>query len=345
MSENNPKNRIEILTACILGLFLTALIAFFVSRVPARADATVDESLLMEISGKEAVDLQQAASRIFSAESSRQKRIQDSIDYSISVEESSYQAMLDSIAAAMNQLSSYMQSVKQSQYEEASLSHSLSAALKASREEEKQSSKAEASRQASIAASIAASKAAAAKNNSGNSATRPQPVATSNVVFIGDSRTYGLSFYGCWPRSHVFFTTGMIDYAPQMATEAAAMAPEKVIFLNGVDDILYFGYEQALGHYENYIANFAALSPETKIYVGNVMPAASWAIERRPRLGGIEAYNQLIQEMCARHGWTFVDGMGGFTIEACYSLNGDGIHFSASWTRTWFNNIRSIVGF
>lgn len=341
MSENNPKNRIEILTACILGLFLTALIAFFVSRVPARADATVDESLLMEISGKEAVDLQQAASRIFSAESSRQKRIQDSIDYSISVEESSYQAMLDSIAAAMNQLSSYMQSVKQSQYEEASFSQSLSAALKASREEEKQSSKAEASRQASIAAS----KAAAAKNNSGNSATRPQPVATSNVVFIGDSRTYGLSFYGCWPRSHVFFTTGMIDYAPQMATEAAAMAPEKVIFLNGVDDILYFGYEQALGHYENYIANFAALSPETKIYVGNVMPAASWAIERRPRLGGIEAYNQLIQEMCARHGWTFVDGMGGFTIEACYSLNGDGIHFSASWTRTWFNNIRSIVGF
>lgn len=323
MSENNPKNRIEILTACILGLFLTTLIAFFVSRVPARADATVDESLLMGISGKEAVDLQQAASRIFSAESSRQKRIQDSIDYSISVEESSYQAMLDSIAAAMNQLSSYMQSVKQSQYEEASLSQSLSAALKASREEEKQSSKAEASRQASIAASIAA----------------------SNVVFIGDSRTYGLSFYDCWPRSHVFFTTGMIDYAPQMATEAAAMAPEKVIFLNGVDDILYFGYEQALGHYENYIAKFAALSPETKIYVGNVMPAASWAIERRPRLGGIEAYNQLIQEMCARHGWTFVDGMGGFTIEACYSLNGDGIHFSAAWTRTWFNNIRSIVGF
>ena len=98
--------------------------------------------------------------------------------------------------------------------------------------------------------------------------------------------------------------------------------------------------------YKHYIKEFHRISPSTSIYVAKVLPVNEVGINRISRLAYIDQYNERLQSMCARNGWTFVDGMAGFTFDWAYGAGGgDGIHFSASWTRQWFNNIRSEVGF
>ena len=62
------------------------------------------------------------------------------------------------------------------------------------------------------------------------------------------------------------------------------------------------------------------------------------------RLKGIDRYNQLLQQMCAKHGWTYIDCRAGFS-DAAYWPGGDGIHFNNTWTSNWLGQIRKAAGF
>ena len=109
-----------------------------------------------------------------------------------------------------------------------------------------------------------------------------------------------------------------------------------------MDDLVSFAPVYAIRHYENYINNFRALSPKTRIYVHAVLPVSEAAVQKKAGLAGIASYNAYIADMCARNGWTYIDCSQGFSMSV---LASDGIHFGSAWTRTWLGNIRSTVGF
>jgi len=165
------------------------------------------------------------------------------------------------------------------------------------------------------------------------------------VVIIGDSRSEGIAVYGAWPASLVFYTYSQINSAPQLATQAAARYPSKILFLNGIDDIISHGNAGAAQVYEAYIRSFASLSPGTRIYVGSVLPVQSKVFSRYPQLGDIAGYNALLRDMCARNGWSYLDGSAGFSESIAFSPDSDGIHFTPTWTRQWFGNLRAQAGF
>ena len=362
MKINGKKSIWEIITAGVLGvLFVFVLTACFM-RVPASAKISVDESVLYLIEGQAKDENGAEASCVQAAESSRQKRIQDSIDYSIyieesiaasvaesasieesikeSVEESLWQEKKSSIAASLLELAEKYQSEEDASREEEEYLEWLMASIEASREAVRESSREQASREQASREEESRKAAAATRN------TIVTPWNGENVVFFGDSRTSGFypSIYNCWPGHLIGHTVSRSwgETARQELQALIAQNPVKAVFMNAGDDVSA-GLDVAITNYEAVIRNFSAQVPNCKIYVVYAIPATDAAVAARPFLGLLPEYNVLLKDMCERNGWTFVYGNQGFSPEWCYAS--DGVHFTPSWTRQWFNNIRAEVGF
>ena len=147
-----------------------------------------------------------------------------------------------------------------------------------------------------------------------------------------------------WPTRQVIYTYDPISAHPELITKAASAYPSKIVFLNGIDDVLVYSADGAIGSYEAAITRFAALSPNSRIYVHSVLPVRADVSATYVRLKGIDRYNQLLQQMCAKHGWTYIDCRAGFS-DAAYWPGGDGIHFNNTWTSNWLGQIRKAAGF
>ena len=286
---------------------------------------------------------EEAASRLAAAEASRQAAEASRQ----AAEESSRQAAAEASRQAA-------EDAARQAAEEASRQAAAEASGKAAEEasrwaaaEASRKAAEEASRQAAAEASRKASEEAAKQTAAPTTAapTTAQAISGGETVLIGDSRTQGISYLSVWPLHLIFYTWNPIIQAPELAEKAAARFPAKAVFLNGIDDIITYGNDGAVRIYEDYIVRFSQMSPGTAIYVGSVLPILDHALVRYPQLNNLEGYNVLLQQMCARHGWTYVDGSAGFPGQAAFYEGGDGIHFHPNWTRQWFNNLRQLVGF
>ena len=262
------------------------------------------------------------------------------------LEEASRKALRESIAES-SRLAAEEESRYQAWLEESSRQAVAEASRRAAEEASRRAAwLAESSRQAAAEASrraVAEASRQAASKTTAAPVSNPPAATGGETVLIGDSRTSGLIYAGCYPKSLVFFTYNPINQEPGLATQAAARYPAKVVFLNGVDDVLVYGSQTAAQNYEAYIRNFQSMSPATAIYVSNVLPV----INQPPgsRLQGIPDFNVRVQEMCARNGWHYIDTSAGYSADIAFKENGDGIHFTDSFTRHWFNNIRALAGF
>ena len=299
---------------------------------------------------------EEAASRLAAAEASRQAAEESSRQ---AAAEASRQAAEEAARQAAEEASRQAAAEASGKAaEEASRWAAAEASRKAAEEASRQAA-AEASRKASeeaakqtvapaTAAPTTAAPATAAPTTAAPTTAAPttaQAISGGETVLIGDSRTQGISYLSVWPLHLIFYTWNPIIQAPELAEKAAARFPAKAVFLNGIDDIITYGNDGAVRIYEDYIVRFSQMSPGTAIYVGSVLPILDHALVRYPQLNNLEGYNVLLQQMCARHGWTYVDGSAGFPGQAAFYEGGDGIHFHPNWTRQWFNNLRQLVGF
>ena len=158
MKDDQPQNRrwsrLLLLGFSLLAVFfVTALIG----RASAASDLAVDASLKSRLQAAAAADPSGAAEVVFRAESSRQKRIQDSVDESIYLVVSAYES---SVAESLSVEASVEESVAAS-VEAARLYESVIASIReASRQaaagegQSEHESRVESSIQSSIAASI-----------------------------------------------------------------------------------------------------------------------------------------------------------------------------------------------
>ena len=330
----------------LVGALLILALSAVVGRGARTQAAAVDETLLLAVENAARQDPAAAASRVFAAESSRSKAIRDSIEASISLEQSVAESkaeanrlLLESIRAAGEARESRAASIAESRSIEVSVEESVRQSLEESAAESRRAAEAASRAAASRAAAEAAARAAAASRAAAEAAAQP---AKGSVILFGDSRTQG--FMNFWPTRQVIFTYDPISAHPELITKAASAYPNKIVFLNGIDDVLVYSADGAIGSYEAAITRFAKLSPNSKIYVHSVLPVRADVSAKYARLRGIDRYNQLLQQMCARHGWTYIDCRAGFS-DAAYWPGGDGIHFNNTWTANWLGQIRKAAGF
>lgn len=283
--------------------------------------------------------------------------IADSIAESQSIEESAAESLEASLAESES--ASVEASIAESQSIEESVAASLHESEVASIAEAQsiEASIAEsAAIQQSVDASVAESAAAAAE------AAALSSDGTTTVCFIGDSRTSDFYWYGFMPgrdgtyygskyvadgsmdNNRVYYLGGCCIYIMDQVQEAAARHPSKVLFMCGENDLGYFNGDASLfiPEYENLIATFQSISPETTIYVNRIIPANDYGISVVPARAHTEDYNAAIATMCANHGWNYIDTSSGFS--AAY-YNADGEHFAYVWYPIWFSNIRAAMGF
>ena len=345
----------------LVGAFLILALTAVVGRGAQTQAAAVDETLLLAVENAARQDPADAASRIHAVESSRYRAVQDSIAASISLErsiaesleeeerllhqsvlaEAFVQILKESSIAVSLEESRVEESVRQSQAESRRAAEAASRAA-ASRAAAEAASRAAASRAAAEAASRAAASRAAAEAASRAAAEAAAKPPKGSVILFGDSRTQG--FINFWPSRQVIYTYDPISAHPELITKAASAYPSKIVFLNGIDDVLVYSADGAIGYYEAAISRFAKLSPNTKIYVHSVLPVKTEVAAKYANLKGIDHYNQLLKQMCAKHGWTYIDCRAGFS-DAAYWPGGDGIHFNNTWTSNWLGQIRKAAGF
>ena len=323
-------NFMRIFISIVLSFLAIVCMAIPLGKVSSPAFQHVDDTLL-EAMEEANPDPEFVAEKIYLAESSRQQVIQDSIDASVRESISVEESIAESI------------SIEESI--ELSIAESVLASIEESEEAEKAAQ--EASRQAAIAASIEAARRESL-------AARPTvppvsfPVTGGLTLLFGDSRTSGFTAYGCYPDGQVLWSYDPITSAKNQENlaRAAALAPEKIVFLNGIDDLISYGLIGSRDRYEAAIRSFQSRSAHTQIFVGSVLPCRMdfYGAAKHPILAETESYNGLLIDMCNRNGWTYLDTSAGFSY-AAFGSNGDGIHFTPAWTRQWLQNIRSQAGF
>ena len=190
----------------------------------------------------------------------------------------------------------------------------------------------------------------------------PTPVSTDEekpyidkLIFIGDSTTYGLKYYGVlsdgksttqvWTPSSgtlalfnqsfatiVYPKTG----AEIPITDAVADAqPEYIVLTIGVNGVSMMNEERFKADYTDLVERIQSVSPDTKIICNSIYP-----VESKYENGGhgitnakIDAANEWIRDIAADTGTYFTDsasvlkGADGCLVPDCG--NGDGLHLSA----------------
>ena len=158
-----------------------------------------------------------------------------------------------------------------------------------------------------------------------------------NTVVIGDSRVEGVAWV--LDESRVFDMRG--GYAGKMidtARQAGQVYPQKALFFLGLNDMGI--YEDHVDRYvQDYVSMVNALlevAPDCKIYVHNQPAVPQKGLDNYAPAVRIGMYNEAMRQMCAEHGWTYIDGST-YLQESYFGT--DGLHFSKAFYRLWIQDM------
>ncbi len=179
-----------------------------------------------------------------------------------------------------------------------------------------------------------------------------------NVAFIGDSRTEGLQLYTGVPNAtfyatkglmvDTFFTKEFVRQGDKKITAPQDMETKKfrkVYIMLGINE-LGWAYESVfIQKYGELVDKVKSLQPDATIYVQSILPvtqkkSASDKIFNNER---INLYNDLIQQMCAEKGVTYLNVAESVGLDNGALPEGsatDGIHLNREYCYKWLNYLR-----
>lgn len=193
------------------------------------------------------------------------------------------------------------------------------------------------------------------------------------IVFLGDSTTYGLSYYGIVKENQVWTgagsnggTNGTLtldstintrkiyypddDSALTIAQAVAKKKPEYLIITLGINGGVasYFEEKQFKASYRKVIEAVKENSPETVMILQNIFPVASNVNnEEYPKITNqnIDTANGWVKDIAKEYGLKYLDsqeclrGIDGY-MQSSYQ-SGDGIHMTPAALRVLINYIRT----
>lgn len=171
----------------------------------------------------------------------------------------------------------------------------------------------------------------------------------SDTVFIGDSRTVGLSLYRYIKPENVYAKNGQnhqgartehfVDLGTgRLLTVAEAVAvtkPKRIIVSYGINGVAFFGREAFIEQYSYLIDDLQNASPDSLIIIQSILPVSDYYqkyVDTRVNNDTIDSYNLLLKQLAEEKNCTFLDTSSLFKNSSnCLAVEydiGDGIHLS-----------------
>lgn len=196
-----------------------------------------------------------------------------------------------------------------------------------------------------------------------------------DAVFVGDSISLKLKNYVAKQRrrspdffgSAAFLTVGglgsgnvQLPISPgslhpsyngekmMLEDSVAATGAKKMYIMFGMNDIVPYGVEGAIENLETLIDKILEKSPDLTVAVESVTPILTDKQQRNLNNTSITEYNELLQELCARRGFEYLDiasqlmdGDGGLVYAYCGDAPGLGMHLSDAGCVPWIDYLRT----
>lgn len=141
---------------------------------------------------------------------------------------------------------------------------------------------------------------------------RPKiPNRKTNIIFIGDSITEGISFFDFTYDSNVIAEKGFtVKKALKSLNRLEKINADKIFIQLGLNDLLYgISSEEYKEDYIILIQNVKQRKPGAKIYVQAIFPVSYNIEQKRPMLSNarIDDFNNAIESMAKEQGVTFLN--------------------------------------
>lgn len=169
----------------------------------------------------------------------------------------------------------------------------------------------------------------------------------ADAVFLGDSITEAISFYGFVDRSRIIADKGLtVSKAMDRVEDVATLKPSKVFILFGMNDILEIEKsEKFIDNYVKLISKIRTKLPDSQIYVQSILPVDLKVEREKPLLTNsrIEEFNKALQNMAEREDVKYLNINSAAKAYNGNLLEPDGIHYIHKFYDIWLSYIREHI--
>lgn len=173
----------------------------------------------------------------------------------------------------------------------------------------------------------------------------------TNTVFIGDSITEGISYFGFTCDSNVIAEKGFtVKKASKALNKLEGVNADKIFIQLGLNDLLYdLSIEEYKERYTVLVQNIKQRKPNANIYVQAIFPVTYNIEQKRPMLSNarIDDFNNAIKSMAEEQGITFLNVSSLFKgANNCMNeqYTSDGIHLKYDSYVKWFDFLEKNAG-
>lgn len=180
------------------------------------------------------------------------------------------------------------------------------------------------------------------------------------AIFLGDSRTEGLSLYSGLKTGHFYTSVGAtvesVFSKKNFKTESGEKVPlldaaasqdcDKVYIMLGINELGWSKVKTYHDQYAKLIDRVREDHPDAKIVLQSIPPVSAKQEAKKTYVNNerIADYNQVIQTLAEEKGCYFLDVAACLTGEDGFlpkDLNFDGIHLNPAGCKVWLNYLRS----
>lgn len=170
----------------------------------------------------------------------------------------------------------------------------------------------------------------------------------SDIVFFGDSITYGSSFGDYFPDKKIVNLgypgddlSGMINRVSMIK----AVLPEKIFIMGGINGISDNNIDKCIQKYSVLLDSIKQAVPDSEIYIQSVLPI-SYSRESKSRHNTtIIEFNNKLKKLADERGLTYIDLHSLYVSngEMDASLTKDGLHLYPQAYKRWADAIRKYI--
>jgi len=163
----------------------------------------------------------------------------------------------------------------------------------------------------------------------------------SCTLVMGDSIAKGLLDYNVLDGDVVIAAKGAsIGSASGTLNSALALSPWNFVMAYGLDDVVsYDGDEVAfIAAYKEIAGTFKAMRPNAKVYICEITPVSSEAVEDNDVYINIKVFNEAIRRLCKKEGYIYLE-----TAKLVSDYDRDGIMPNYSFFSKWADTILQYV--
>lgn len=172
---------------------------------------------------------------------------------------------------------------------------------------------------------------------------------TVDVVFIGNSITYGGEFDKAFPTIKICnlgYPSDDLEGMRERASQIRALHPKKVFLMGGLNGLSQKSLDFFRIQYEDLVQELRIACPEAQLYLQSILPVNEELFGQplSPNQKIVQA-NEIIKNIAIANNSAYID------LNTLYQKNGklnedyssDGIHLNADAYQLWYDAIRNII--